>query len=52
MIYRPDHESSYRAMGIAPANIADDVFVPSGRDEAATKRTPVEERPTVARLGI
>jgi len=52
VIYRPDHEFLYRVMGIAPANIADDVFVPSGRYEAATKRAPVESEPHIARLGI
>lgn len=52
VIYRPDHEFLFRVMGIAPANIADDVFVPSGRYEAAVKRAPIESEPHVARLGI
>lgn len=52
VIYAPDHEFMFRVLGVAPANIADDVFVPSGRYEAATKRLPVPSEPHVARLGI
>lgn len=37
-IFLPDAEFLFRVLGIAPANIADNVFVPSGRYEAATKR--------------
>jgi hypothetical protein len=52
VIYRPDHEFLFRVMGIAPANIADDVFVPTGRYDAAKKRPPAENNPIVARLGV
>lgn len=51
VIYRPDHEFLFRVLGIAPANIADDVFVPVGRYEAATKRAPESHEPYIARIG-
>jgi hypothetical protein len=52
LIYRPDAEFLFRVMGIAPANIADNVFVPPGRYEAATQREPSGRNPTEARLGV
>lgn len=51
-IYRPDHEFMFRVLGVAPEHIADDVFVPTGRYLAATKRVPVPSEPHIARLGI
>lgn len=51
LIYRPDAEFLFRVLGIAPANIADDVFVPTGRYEAACKRMPESHEPTIARIG-
>lgn len=51
VIYRPDHEFLFRVLGIAPANIADDVFVPVGRYEAAKQRTPESHEPHIARIG-
>jgi hypothetical protein len=52
VIYRPDHEFMFRVLGVAPEHIADDVFVPTGRYLAATKRVPVPSEPHIARLGI
>lgn len=52
VIYQPDAECMFRVLGIAPTNIADNTFVPVGRYEAATKRTPASHEPTVARIGI
>lgn len=52
VIYRPDHEFMFRVLGVAPEFIADDVFVPTGRYLAATKRLPVPSEPHIARLGI
>lgn len=52
VIYRPDHEFMFRVLGVAPEHIADDVFVPTGRYLAATKRLPVPSEPHIARLGI
>jgi len=52
IIYKPDAEMMFRVLGVAPANIADNTFVPVGRYEAATKRKPVSHEPTVARIGI
>lgn len=51
VIYRPDAEFLFRVAGIAPANMADNTFVPPGRYEAATLRqiAPAGE---VARMGI
>jgi hypothetical protein len=51
VIYAPDAEFLFRVLGVAPANIADDVFVPTGRYEAACKRTPESHDPTIARIG-
>ena len=51
-IYRPNTEFMFRVLGIAPANVADDTFVPVGRYEAACKRAPVEDRPERAWMGI
>lgn len=52
VIYKPDAEYMFRVLGIAPANLADNTFVPVGRYEAATKRKPVSREPDVARIGI
>lgn len=52
VIYQPDPEFMFRVLGIAPANIADDVFVPIGRYEAACKRTPESHEPHIARFGV
>lgn len=38
-IYRPDPEFMFRVLGVAPANVSDNTFLPVGRYEAATKRT-------------
>jgi len=51
-IYQPDAEYMFRVLGIAPANITDNTFVPVGRYEAATQRQPVGHEPTVAYIGI
>lgn len=50
-IFRPNAEFMFRVLGIAPANVADDTFVPTGRYEAATKRD-ISESGTTARLGL
>jgi hypothetical protein len=52
IIYQPDAEMMFRVLGVAPANMADNTFVPVGRYEAATKRKPVSHEPTKARIGI
>jgi len=39
-IWRPDPEFCFRVLGIAPANLADRVFVSPGRYEGALKREP------------
>jgi hypothetical protein len=51
-IYRPDAEFLFRVMGVAPGNVADDVFVSPGRYEAAKNRHPSPHAPHIARLGI
>lgn len=51
-IFRPDPEFMWRVMGMAPANLADNTFVPVGRYESAVKRAPVESEPWKARLGV
>lgn len=50
-IFRPDAAFMFRVLGIAPANLADDSFVPVGRYEAATKR-PLAGEGTTARIGV
>lgn len=50
-IYRPDAEFLFRVAGIAPANMADNTFVPPGRYEAATKRE-IAGAGTAVRMGI
>lgn len=50
-IFRPDAEMMFRVLGIAPANIADDTFVPVGRYEAAKKRG-IRPEGTSARMGL
>lgn len=52
VIYRPDAEFMFRVLGIAPANVADNTFVPVGRFEAAKAREPAEHEPEIARLGV
>jgi hypothetical protein len=52
VIYKPDTEMMFRVLGIAPANTADNTFVPVGRYEAACKRKAVSQEPTRARIGI
>lgn len=51
VIFRPDPEFCFRVLGIAPANLTNKTFVPVGRFEAAQKRKPLKEDPTIARLG-
>lgn len=51
-IFRPAPDFLFRVMGRAPANLADNTFVPVGRYEAATKRPRVSHDPTMGRLGI
>lgn len=53
LIYRPLPEFFWRVLGIAPSGVAEDVFCPVGRYEAATKRDRLTtDNPTIARLGI
>lgn len=52
IIYRPDHEFLFRVLGIAPANIADNTFVPVGRYDAAKLRQASGVRPDQARIGV
>jgi hypothetical protein len=51
IIYEPDSEFLFRVRGIAPANMADNTFVPVGRYEKATKRVSLPTGP-VARMGV
>lgn len=52
IVYKPDAEMMFRVLGIAPANLSDNTFVPFGRYEAACKRKPEEHEPAKARIGI
>lgn len=54
IIYRPGPEYLFRVLGIAPANLSDNTFCPTGRYEAATKRLePLsKDDPTKARIGV
>lgn len=51
-IFKPEAEFMFRVLGVAPANIADNTFVPVGRYEAAKARQARVDRPHLARLGI
>jgi hypothetical protein len=51
-ILKPSAEFCFRVMGVAPANLAGNTFVPPGRYEAALKRKPDGLHPEKARLGI
>ncbi len=51
-IFLPDAEFLFRVLGVAPANLADNTFVPVGRYEAAKEREPVSQTPTLARMGV
>lgn len=50
-IFLPDAEFCFRVLGIAPANLADKVFVSTGRYEASLKRD-VTGDPEVCQLGV
>lgn len=50
-IFRPDSVFMFRVLGIAPANLADDTFVPVGRYDAATKRG-VPADGSIATMGL
>lgn len=54
VIYKPNAEYLFRVLGIAPANLSDNTFCPTGRYEAATKRPEslVKDDPTRARIGV
>jgi hypothetical protein len=52
IIYRPKPLFFWRVLGIAPANIVDDVFCSVGRYEAAKGRRHGGEFPTIARIGV
>lgn len=52
VIYKPNPEYMFRVLGIAPANMADNTFIPLGRFEAACNREPVEQEPHKARIGV
>lgn len=52
VIYRPDAEFLFRVMGIAPAFVSDNTFVPPGRYEAAKARQASGASPHMARLGV
>jgi hypothetical protein len=51
-IYRPNAEFLFRVLGIAPANLADNVLIPVGRYEAATQRRATGQQPQSARMGV
>jgi hypothetical protein len=53
VIYRPDAEFMFRVLGIAPANVADNVLIATGRFQAAIDReAPGYETTTVAWMGV
>lgn len=54
VVYQPDSELMFRVLGIAPANIADNTFVPVGRYEAACQRKPepTGDETKWARMGV
>lgn len=52
VIYRPDSEFLFRVLGIAPANLSDNTFVPPGRYEVAKTRLPSGSQPHEARIGV
>jgi hypothetical protein len=52
VIFQPDTEMLFRVLGTAPKTIADNTLIPLGRYEAALHRGPLEDRPSVARLGV
>lgn len=52
VIYAPDPEFLFRVLGIAPANVATNVFCPVGRYEAAKGRQPPADEPQRARIGV
>ncbi len=52
-VWKPNAEFCFRVLGIAPANLADKVFVTPGRYEAAKKRVPSPDADaTHAQIGI
>lgn len=51
-IYRPDPEFMFRILGVAPANVADNTLVPSGRYEAATHRAASGDNEHQSRMGV
>lgn len=52
IVYKPDAEFMFRVLGIAPSNIADNVFFPPGRYERACKAESKESDDTVLRIGV
>lgn len=52
VILLPDPEFLFRVLGIAPANLSDKTLIPVGRYEAACRRKPTDDRPTIARMGL
>lgn len=54
IIYKPGPEYLFRVLGIAPANLSDNTFCPTGRYEAAVKRPePLAiDDPKKARIGV
>lgn len=52
-IYRPDAEFLFRVLGIAPANLSDNTFIPIGRYETACHREPdPHDHPEAVRFGV
>jgi hypothetical protein len=54
-IFKPNPEFLFRVLGIAPKNLADNVFFPVGRYEAACKRGPDDVKDhdyTRVRMGV
>lgn len=51
-IYRPNAEFLFRVLGIAPANLSANTLVPTGRYEAACKRTASGHERHKARVGV
>ena len=53
-IFKPNSEFCFRVLGVAPANLADKVFIPSGRFEAAVDRVldVSQTEPDVCQIGV
>lgn len=51
-IWQPDNEYLFRVMGVTPPEAAENTIIPGGRYEAAQRREPLLDPPTIARIGV